>query len=205
MKRVITLAVFAFMALSMGAQPASGNFFVGGILDFSAGANKSKSGGTTNVDSKTTGVTILPLAGYFLSDKLAVGAGLGFNGTMTKYPGANLEKTTSSMLIIEPFARYYLLSGTGGIFAEAEALIGFGKNKTFYTDVTNEANVMSLSIGITPGVYYYITPKLALEGKFGWIGFTSSSTKAGDNKSINNNFELDVAPSYLSFGFTYVL
>ncbi len=205
MKHVITLSVFVFMALAMNAQPAAKNFFVGGVFDFHATTDKAKAGSTTHVDQKTTRFTIVPLAGYFLSDKLAVGSGLGFDAVMNKYPGGNPEKSTSSQVIINPFARYYLISGTGGIFAEASAGIGIGKNKYVYTDHTDESDLMSFSIGISPGVYYYITPKLALEAKFGWLGFDSFSTKVGDSKTINSGFEFNLAPSSLSFGFTYVL
>ena len=67
-------------------------------------------------------------------------------------------------------------------------------------------NTTTFSLGIAPGAYYYITPKIALECKFGWFGFRSYVEKQdNDDKDITNDFGLNINSSSLSFGFTYTL
>jgi hypothetical protein len=61
-------------------------------------------------------------------------------------------------------------------------------------------------MGISPGAYYYITPKIALIGKFGWLGFSSDITKYdSDNKDIDNRIEFSLRPSTLSLGLNITL
>ena len=83
-----------------------------------------------------------------------------------------------------------------------EASIGhlFGANKTYTTDVTDTEKVMGFSLLISPGVYYYITPKLALEAKFGWFGFRNEVAKPGnDVKDIQNTFGVKFPPDSFCF------
>ena len=87
----------------------------------------------------------------FYPDKLAIGAELGVSATITNYPGNNPDKSTNAQFQIMPFARYYLISGTGGIFVEGGVGVGFGKRKTIYPTTTQETNLTSFTAGITPG------------------------------------------------------
>jgi len=205
MKRIIILAFIVLAGYSAMAQPAAGKLFVGGNFSIYTQTNKEKSEGTTHEDYTETGFDILPMAGYFLSDRLAVGAQLGVSSSIYKDPDVLADKQTSTVFRINPFGRYYLISGTGGLFAEASFGLGIGTTKYFYEATTSQYDRMMLSAGVAPGVYYYFTPKLALEGKFGWFGFSSDVRKDGDNKDILNEFGLNINPSTFSFGLTYTL
>ncbi len=188
------------------AQPSAGNLFVGGSVGFSISIDKTKSGGTTHKDETTHNITLLPMAGYFLSDRIAMGARLGIDAEITKAPDNVLEKSTVTSFVINPFGRYYLISGTGGLFAEASVVVAPGSEKDHFEDETNTYNTMFFSVGLAPGVYYYISEKLALEAKFGWFGFETSADETGTNtKDINNFFGLDISPDQFSFGLTYTL
>ena len=109
-------------------------------------------------------------------------------------------------MVFTPFGRYYLISGRGGIFAEASMSYSFRKNKTYTNDAIDTENVFGFSALLSPGVYYYVTPKLALEAKFGWFGFMSDVTKPGnDQKEIQNSFGIDFSPDSFTFGLTFTL
>jgi outer membrane protein len=203
MKRILVSLILVMGALIMKAQPSAGHLFVGANLGIYGSTDKTKVGGTTTVDENQFTMNFLPMAGFFLSDKIAVGARLGVSTNLTKYPDANPDKRTSVSLVIEPFARYYLISGTGGIFAQASAGITSGTQKYYYDTYTNDYTSISFSLGVSPGVYYYITPHIAVEGMFGWIGFKASTSDNGTSKDISNNFGLNLDSSSLSFGFTY--
>ncbi|HPT21126.1 MAG TPA: outer membrane beta-barrel protein [Bacteroidales bacterium] len=207
MKRIIVLLFIVLAGYTVKAQPAAGKVFLGGDLGLSVETNKYKSGSTTTKNYTSTSIALLPQAGFFVSDKIAIGAQVGLRSVIYKYPDASLEKITNTTVVINPFARYYLISGTGGIFAEANMGIEAGKVKNSYnTNNTTEKNITTFSFGVAPGAYYYITPKIAIECKFGWAGFQSYIEKHNDNdKSITNDFGLNLNPSSLSLGITFTL
>ncbi len=194
------------ITMSVMAQPVPGKFFIGGHFSLYGTVNKSKSGSTTEKDGSTTYFTVMPLGGYFLTDRISVGAGIGFDSQVEKDPQSTIEKSTTSKLVFTPFGRYYLISGRGGIFAEASMGYSIGTNKTYTQESTDTENVFGFSALLSPGVYYYFTPKLALEAKFGWFGFMSNVTKTdNDQKDIQNTFGIDLSPDSFIFGLTFTL
>jgi hypothetical protein len=206
MKRFLLLAVCIVPGLITQAQPTAGKILAGGFLGVTTYADKSKSGGTTNTNSVNTYVQLLPAAGYFLTDRLAVGASLGLEGTILKNPGSTVEKTTEMKFLFGPFARYYLISGTAGIYAEGSFTAGIGKHKLTYETTTYEENLMSFGIGIKPGAYFYVTPKVAVEATVGWMGFSTEVLKdPDDNKEITNAFGFTLIPGQVSVGITILL
>jgi hypothetical protein len=206
MRQIAFIAIAWLICAPLIAQPAGGKFIIGGHFSLYGTVNKSKNGSTTEKNGSTTYFTIMPEGGYFLNDKIAVGAGLGFDTQIDKNPQSTIEKSTTSKMVFTPFGRYYLISGTGGIFAEASMGFSFGANKTFYNDVTDTEKVFGYSALLSPGVYYYVTPSLALEARFGWFGFMSNVTKtANDQKDIQNSFGIDFSPDSFIFGLTFTL
>jgi len=205
MKRILIALSIVMAFFKVQAQPAAGQLFAGGDLGVNHSSFKFKSGGTTSVNQTVTSLSILPMAGYFLSDNLAVGALIGITSSIRKFPDDDPEKSTSFQFHFRPFGRYYLISGTGGIFAEASVGIGTGKSKVFFDAGTQESNLTSFDVGISPGVYYFITPKLAFEAGFGWFGFFTEVEKDGDQKDISNDFGFNLYTSGISLGFIYVL
>lgn len=206
MKKVTFIVIVCLVSLPLMAQPAGGKFFIGGHFSLYGTVDKTKNGSTTEKDGSTTYFTLTPLLGYFLNDRIAVGAGIGFDTQIDKNPQSTNYKNTTSKMVFNPFGRYYLISGTGGIFAEASMGYSFGKNKNYTDAAVDEENVFGFSALISPGVYYYITPRLALEAKFGWFGFMSEVTNPGnDQKDIHNTFGLDLSPDSFIFGLTFTL
>ena len=206
MKQLILIAIIRLLCMHLFAQPEGGNSFIGGHFSFYGTVDKSKSGNTTEKDGSSTYFTIMPFGGYFLNDRVAVGAGIGYDTQIVKDPQSTIEKSSTSKIVFSPFGRYYLISGTGGIFAEASMGFSFGTNKTFTSDVVDTENVFGFSILLSPAVYYYVTPRLALEAKFGWLGFMSNITGTGsDQKDVRNGFGIDLSPDSFVFGLTFTL
>jgi hypothetical protein len=206
MKQIMFIVIACLISEQIIAQPEGGKFFVGGHVSLYGTVDKSKNGNTTEKDGSTTYFTVMPLGGYFLNDRIAVGAGIGFDTQIDKDPQSSIQKSSTSKMVFTPFGRYYLISGTGGIFAEASMGFSFGTNKTFTDDVVDSENVFGFSALLSPGVYYYITPRLALEAKFGWFGFMSEATHLGnDQKEIHSTFGLDLSPESFIFGLTFTL
>jgi len=206
MKKIMFIAIAWLTGMHLLAQPAGGKFFIGGHFSLYGTVDKSKNGSTTEKNGSTTYFTIMPTGGYFINERIAVGAGLGYDIQIDKDPQSTIEKSTTSKMVFAPFGRYYLISGTGGIFAEASMHYSFGKNKTFTNEVIDTENVFGFSALLSPGVYYYVTPRLSIEAKFGWFGFMSDVTKTdNDQKDIHNSFGIDLSPDSFIFGLTFTL
>jgi len=205
MKKTLLSVIIVMAGVTVQAQPEAGKIFIGGAFEINTSGNKFKDGGTVTDEYSFTNIRILPMAGYFLSDNLAVGLSTGISSNISKFPDDDPDKRSTTMFVLQPFGRYYFTSGTGGIFAEARVGFTAGKSKYFYETNTIETNLTAFSIGIGPGVYYYITPSIALEAEFGLIGFTTNIEKDGDQKSVQNDMDFGLFPSGIGFGITFTL
>jgi outer membrane protein len=153
---------------------------------------------------------IAPKAGYFLTDKMAVGAQVGFSISNDKREDENTRKDIESEVFFAPFARYYLTSGTVGFFAEGSLNVGFGgiKRTYDYADGDNETekgNITSFSLGISPGIYYYIKPKIALELSLGWMGYNYRRQEFDGETIKTSRLGFDFDTMGLSCGATFTL
>ena len=115
--KILFIATF-LITLASNAQIDKGNWMMGGGANF--GAYKNTSGG---IKGESRGIGIYPNIGYFVIDKLALGASgeLGFSSdTNTNYG-------------ISPFIRYYFLEKEKTINIFSEVSYGISRiNKTDY-------------------------------------------------------------------------
>jgi hypothetical protein len=206
MKHLMFILTLLAGGVYAGAQPVAGKFFVGGSFNLWASTDKSEFGGTTVIDEKHFSFDLSPRVGYFLSDRLAAGIGLGFSNSVTQFPDDDPDKRTRSRFYFEPFLRYYLISGKAGIFAEASVGTYVGKDKIFYDTTTDEWNNFGIFAGVSPGVYYFISEKLAVEAWIGWIGIETDVNKYDDDdKDVYTEFRMSLYPSNISLGLKFIL
>lgn len=79
------------------------------------------------------------------------------------------------------------------------------------TTTTDGPKVTALEVGITPGLVFFPTNKVGLEANFGFVGFSSVTSKSTngstETKVSNSNFGLganSISPTF-SLGFRYYL
>jgi len=230
MKKVnILTLVFIFAAIVSGfAQTSAGTLFFGGGLGFGASNSKTTASGggttTTKDGPKSSQFSIVPGVGYFIADKLAVGLDLSFSTSSNKtpYDGINSQpgdynKTSGTVISFTPYVRQYLmLSDNFGFTGTFGVGVGFGSSKReekrgSTTTTTDGPKTTTLEVGITPGIVFFPTNKVGLEANFGFVGFSSETTKS---KSGNNELKLtdtsfgfganSIQPTF-SLGFRYYL
>jgi opacity protein-like surface antigen len=146
-KRFLTmLAIVSFFAVGAFAQIQKGNAMVGGSAGFQNGDD-------------ATQVSLSPKVGYFVIDKLAIGASLD-----VEFAKAGDDKSTSFGL--SPFARYYLTDGTPlKVFGEAG--FGIARIKISGFDDTFKSNQIGLGIGAS----YFLNDNVAVDAIFGYNSF----------------------------------
>lgn len=146
-----------------GEAIKAGNWIVGGSL------------GSTgfNFSTETYQLTLEPKAGYFLSDRVAIGAQviMGLNA----YDGA-----TNFNYGLAPFVRYYFPEGasaTGRWFGEGR--IGFA-GSSYEGNIEDEP--VSVLLGIRGGYAHFIAKNVAFEASLGYT-YTKADIDASSSTS----------------------
>ena len=149
MKRRLLMILLVTISCNMQAQIQKGNFLAGGTLSF-------RSTDYTADNSKTSAWNLTPGGGYFIFDKLALGARITF--TYNSNDGDNYTD-----LLGGPFARYYFLP-TGkktNVFLEADYQLGNEKYQGM--DAIGKSQ-----IGVAAGPAFFINPFIAIETIISW-------------------------------------
>lgn len=217
MKKLLLLAAFVGVASFASAQTSSGSIMVGGSLGFGSGKSEASNSGTTVDGPKLSNFNISPAVGYFIMDNIAVGLRIGYGSnksTQENYLGVNGDERVdkNSNFTVSPFARYYMEMGDkAGIFVDGAIDIGSGKTTTEITTggTTNSTEPTSSSFGVNirPGVYWFVTDKIGLEGTFGSLGWNQNKTDDGANPATEtkaSSFGLNLNTGF-AVGFHYYI
>jgi outer membrane protein len=186
MKKVLlSLATVVALAFSANAQTEKGKVLFGGTLEVSSfkaeGATKS------NVS-----FTILPTAGFFVSNNFAVGTGIGY--TYSKV----ISNGQTSGVVVSPFARHYVnLSDQFKYFTQLAVPLAFGSEKAVDADGnTGEklGSFTSINVNLSPGFAFFPTKKVAIEVSIDGLGYQNYQTKDEETgtKATTTRFGLNV-------------
>lgn len=206
-KLIISGALALTVTMSSYAQVGQGTLFMGGRLEFMQSQAKNKSGGTTTDGPKITHFGIMPDVGYFLTDNIAAGLGIGYTSAVSNFENTQGQVTTKvkgkeSMFFLLPFLRYYKFMGDkGGVFAQFDVGIGSGKNfgettTGNVTVTTTDEKISAFHVALRPGVVFFVTDKIGLEATVGALGFFQD--KEVDENSQNKDEETNT-----SIGFRF--
>jgi outer membrane protein len=214
-KIILSAAAVVAIAFSAKAQetetPAfgfsAGNIIVEGNLSWNS--TKEEEPG---VETKENFFSFNPKAGYFITDKFAVGIELSVasNKEEVNPDGAPTEETKANFFGAGVFGRYYFLELGQRFKTYAEVGVGFGGGKT-EVDGTEIAKNSGVNAGLDLGINYFVTPSIAinfgLANVLSYNSFTIEDTPTGEETKTNtfegninvfNNF-FDTA----QFGLTY--
>lgn len=176
MKRNLLLFSMLMAYTCTFAQIEKGKLFAAGystlLLDI--GNEKSSFNGSTNDEYSFTELSLNPMIGYFVMDKLPVGIYMEVYNFKEKDAGDG-DITRSGNLIIGPFARYYI-KPFDKLIPYAEARFGLGYHKERFTDEeTNKDNGFSYKFGA--GASYFFIENVALDAFIGYDydGYTDKS------------------------------
>lgn len=196
MKKIILLGVFAFSSM-LNAQISKGNWLVGSSVFYGNIGNSentttySNSPTEYNSEGNSFQIGLSPNIGYFVVNKLAVGASVGldyYNSKSTSSNSTTFSTTESKYnnigVSIGPFVRYYFVENQKwSPYVQAD--FGYGispskqESKTFNNGVLiNSSNTDSnkynyWNAGFKFGMAYFLNSNVALQF---YTGFTYSST-----------------------------
>lgn len=193
---------------------SKGNILIEGNLGFSNSKQTANSNGLNAQDDKKNSFNFNPKAGYFLTDKIAVGVELGIGSSRNQstifYPAYVYTDAKSNYVQGGVFARYYFLELGQRFKTYTEAGLGFGTTKNNSNGVA-VSKVNSLNLGIDLGINYFVTKRFAINfGLANVLGYTSSKTNftqtgaVAKSNQFNGNF--NVFNNFFNtaqFGLTY--
>lgn len=184
-KKYLTLALISLVfSTAAVAQTQKGNLMVGSDIT-NLGLNFQKNSTTFNFN-------LDPKLAYFIQDDLALGGYVNFGLSTTKGAGSDVSYGIGAL------ARYYVrdknvqkleFSKRARFFLEANA--GFGG-----TNPASGASTNGLQLGIGPGLAYFITPNVSLEGLLKYdliVGFGNSVTSNQLNLGVGFQIYLPTA------------
>ncbi len=182
-KLLLSMVAIAGLAFTTQAQTEKGNILLGGNVGF----NSSKIDGANKSD---VNFSIMPTIGYFVSDNIALGTGVGYS-----YDKKVSNKNLNQAFEVSPFGRYYVgLSDQFKFFGQLSVPMAFGNNKLVNDqgEVADDQYQSTTNIGINlaPGLAFYPTKKIGIELSVNGLGydhFTSKEELTG-NKATYNSF-----------------
>ena len=176
------LALFAAVNAQVSTSTegfAQGSTFITGAVGFAS---------ESIAEKKTSGFTIAPSVGYFVTPNIAIGAKLGY--TSLKNEEGSYEETTD-LLTAGVFGRYYWMPASKfSIFAELGA--DYRSLTEDDNTISNEYKSNGFAIQLAPGMNYFLNNNFALEAKVGVLGYSSdkpdyTGAEATDNFNIGLN------------------
>lgn len=186
MKKILLVALTLIIAQQSFAQFNKGRILAGGSVGFFANSSKSRSGGTTTKTGSVSTVSFNPNVGYFLVDKVAVGASLLLSSSQWKGNGNNSTTNIYTSASFNPFVRYYL---DQGIFFEGQFGFGTIKTKNKAVNPPTESTTSTYNWSLGAGYAYFLNDNVAVEP---FVGFRSNGRKVGGTTGIENSLFLNV-------------
>lgn len=195
MRKVLTLAVFVFMAICV----TNAQNFVGGSINFSTSGQNNSANGPAN-DTHSTSFTFNPKGGVYLSNDMLLGLQLSVGVSRNSNGSGNSEVVTkSSSFGLAPFVRYHAVRfNKFSVFAQGQVGLGFGATETESNGISVKGpKSTSFYFSVFPGVAYDLSEKFALEASINVFNFGYNYTKftertGNPDTRTTNNFGLGV-------------
>jgi hypothetical protein len=173
-KNLIFTCISIVVCFGASAQIEKGKVLAGGSVGLSTSKDKVIFDGNTTDESNTTNLWVMPRAGYFITDALAVGTGISLSTSSTKYDDDDVY--TSSSISLTPFVRYYLPEG---FYGQIELGLGSETDKWKPSDDDDETDKYQLFVwSIGAGYAYFLNDNVSVEPL---ISYTINSYTDNDN------------------------
>lgn len=192
MKKILFMAAIAVLGLSnVNAQDektggfANGDVYASGNVNY----NSFKQG-----DVKSNDLTFSPTVGYFVSDNVALEAGLIIGSS------ENTSQDESSSFGGSLGATYFFTPANQFSF-NIGAAVGYSNTKVEFNS-GGESKINALVVAVAPGVNYFISNCFALRASIGALSYSSAKADFSGAEAANN-FAINLSLSNVNFGLTY--
>jgi hypothetical protein len=163
----------------------------------------------------TYGASLYPSMGKFVRENLLFGVGLNMGyGYQTNQNSINdyFETTNSYSIGLSPFIRkYYPLAPGFFVFGNVSSGYRYGWSSTVVEsnnfNQDGKGNTHNFSLDISPGLSFFISPKLAIESRLFGVSFYHYRMKGGiyDNKHSSTNISAGAGLGGINLSLRYFI
>lgn len=217
MKSILPVLAFLLAALTpIHAQFQAGDIFLGGTVGFTRGSETESPNifrGETEITSFTA--TIAPRLGYLLSDRFAIGLSLDYGYARENWQASSPQGSGESKFTLHAFGpelflrRYWPIGERFGGSLDLFARTVFANAKEESASSGDEQlDIFGVSAGLRPGLYYFFSPRLAMEMSLNLFSYEYSKVTEDDAEaSTDDGFSADLGARWggISVGFSYFL
>ncbi|WP_257670630.1 porin family protein [Parapedobacter tibetensis] len=182
-KLFLTLSAAIAVTFAANAQTEKGKIILGGNVSYDYSKVK-------DADTEGHSLGILPTVGYFISDNLAIGTGVGYSYEENTANATVFEGDKLNVFSVAPFARLYKGDGDFKFFGQLSVPMAWGSAKDGDTKL---GNTERYGAELAPGFAYFPTSKIGIEFSVRGLYYQSTTLKPeeGDNKVTTNSFGLN--------------
>lgn len=181
--KILLVVIFSFYYFIANAQ-----IFVGGNFSLNTTSDNSDNG-TTKTKSSNFNIDFSPMAGKFLSEKIAVGVALdlSFSGMNSGVNNDLVERM--STIGINPFLRYYAVKWNKfSIFGQGNIGLAFsGSTVKSGNETSDGPKSTQVTLKVYPGLSYDINEKFSLETSLNFLNFGYVYTHSKSSTSTSNH------------------
>lgn len=196
MKKVLltAAAVFAFGFANAQEKNESSEGFENGDVFLSGSFNISSKKYSENDNFKENEFTVAPKIGFFVTDNIALGLGLGLSSLKIEEEEGDPEFKVNNTTI-SGFGRYYS--------SPASKFSVFGQLSVEYSTLKfGSTKVNSFGFELAPGVSYFLNKHFALEATWGALSYATAKVDLPFAES-SNAFELGLNLDDINLGLVY--
>jgi hypothetical protein len=214
MKKEISLLLIIFSFLSGYSQTKNGKIFIGGEFSIGGSTSTQNIGDTLNkYDGNSFGFRFIPTFGYFVKNNFAIGAKLNLEVSNSKTTNENTnqgsDKSNSTIYGVGCFVRHYS-EIVYNFFFTVECNLSYNyalekrTNSNSYLNSQHREN-NDIGFSITPGLVYFLTPKLGIQSTLGNIFCIYNTAKDINQNTHSNSLLYGIHINYetLYVGLTY--
>jgi hypothetical protein len=186
--KIFTIFVCVVFSYTLNAQIAMGTKYIGGNVGFNSSKDKAE-----GAESETEW-SFSPEFGYFFKDNMAAGIALGLNGAKA---GDNKTSGFNGLVYVR---RFWNASDKFHVFGGLN--VGYGANTITIGSTDSKQNVFGAFLDL--GVWYQVSNSWSVAGRFGNLGFASTSNPDDDQDGSSQfGLNVDTSTGPFSLGLYY--
>lgn len=229
MKKLLLITIAIFIITVAFSQTEKGKKLIGGQFNIN-GYGGSSGTNWISYSRNALGYQIAPSFGYFIKKNFAIGLNLNYGASdsslvtvvPTLMPSILTIKYNSISYSAGIFARYYkkivdslffTLNGTA-FYTYQTTTQEYSNNDPNYIPSTSdpaiqETQTKGITFAISPGLVYFMNPKLGITANFSSIYYSSFTSKNISITDVNHNdinnygFNLSVTTFYLGIQYNF--
>ena len=173
------MALLGGVIFSSQAQTEQGKFIVGGNVSYSTSKTDAEGAKSSH------NFSIVPNVGYFVSDNIAVGTGIGY--LSNKADEASLTGKNEAF-VVSPFGRYYVpIADKFKFFGQLSVPMAFGNTKETDEQLKvgdKTGSSTSIGVALAPGFAYFPSSKIGIEFALNGVSYNHYSVEDSEGNDL---------------------